>query len=383
MTRLAALLPWLIAGCSSGPRPSALPPGAATGREDDSTHLARLYAELQDDIVTSYERDEPPDPTTAMVDARIGTARIGAGPADIYIAGDLARAASRWPLDVEPAVRTDVRSKHLGIQIAADQTAAWMSDELSWRLEVCGRIAVIPLRITALYAHDGDRWVPVVEHLSYGFAPPPRDTPMARAIATEVSSDDLEAALAGLVDRGLLRTPRDPAALAQDAAAVVLGPDVGDEWQGAQTIAARIPPGKLEQRRVGLVGRAPGAPTVAYWVGTYLADVPARPGTAAATVRMRVSFVFEKRAFTRDGAAADPKICFAGARTRDDGAECRWTLVQGHVSQPISDDELAREVFGGALTSTAPLALDCTGGAATGPAGAPRPVLPPPGGQNP
>jgi hypothetical protein len=383
VTRLAAMLPWLIAGCSSGVKPSVLPPGTTTGREDDSAHLARLYTELQDDILSSYERDEPANPDTAMVDARIGTARIGAGPGDIYIAGDLARAPRRWPLEVESAMRTDVRSKHLEIQIAADQTAAWMSDELSWRIEICGRTAVVPLRITALYAHDGDRWVPVVEHLSYGFAPPPRNTPLASPIETEVSSGDLETALAGLVDRGLLRTPRDPAGLAQDAAALVLGPDIGDEWHGGQTVVARIPPGKLEARRVGLVGRSPGAPTVAYWVGTYLADVPARAG--AASVRMRVSFVFEKRAFTRDGAAGDPKVCFADrARSRADGSECRWTLVQSHMSQPISDDELARDVFGGALTSSAPLALDCIGGAAaTGPAGAPRPVLPPPGGQIP
>ena len=36
---------------------------------------------------------------------------------------------------------------------------------------MCGRTAVIPLRITTLYAHDGDRWVPVFEHLSFGRTP--------------------------------------------------------------------------------------------------------------------------------------------------------------------------------------------------------------------
>ena len=50
-----------------------------------------------------------------------------------------------------------MRSKHLDIHLSADRkvTAAWMADDVSWRITQCGRTATIPLRITALYAHDG------------------------------------------------------------------------------------------------------------------------------------------------------------------------------------------------------------------------------------
>jgi hypothetical protein len=366
---------WLVAGCPSpASKPSVLPADTGTMRNDDAARLARLFSELQDDVLTSYERDEPPDLDSTMIDPRVGTARIGAGPDDVYIARDLARAPSRWPLDVDRATRTEVRSKHLAIQIAADQSAAWSSDELSWRIEMCGRTAVIPLRITALYAHDGDRWVPVFEHLSYGFAPNPASAAMAKPMQPVVASADLGSALAGVVDRGLLRTPHEPAALAQDASALVIGPDVADEWQGEQVLAARIPSGKLEERRIGTVGRGPRAPTIAYWVGNYLADIPAVAGVAAGKIRMRATFVFEKRPVMRDGTPADPKICIAGPSPRDPG-ECVWSLVQTHMSQPITDDQLTQQVFGTARLTSKPLALDCSEGTVPiAPAAAPRPA---------
>jgi hypothetical protein len=336
--------------------------------DDEATRRARLFVELQDDILTSYDRDEPPDLDTGMIDPKIGTARIGAGPGDVYIAGDLARAPSRWPLDVDRATRTEVRSKLLSIHIAADQSAAWASDELSWRIEMCGRTAVIPLRLTALYAHDGDRWVPVFEHLSFGWPPTPLDAPLPKAIKTEVVSGDLRDELSGVLGRGLLRVPHDASVVAQDPGAFVLGPDAGDEWHGAAVLDARLPAGKLEDRRVGTVGRNTAKATIAYWVGNYIADIPARPGFAAGKVRMRVTHVFEKRrAAPREGKPGDARSCASAS------SDCRWTLVQSHMSQPISDDELTNLVFGTSLVSAKPLALDCSeGGRVRAPAAAPR-----------
>jgi hypothetical protein len=242
-----------------------------------------------------------------------------------------------------------VRSKKLEIQIAADFTAAWMADELSWRIEACGRTAVIPLRITAQYAHDGDRWVPVFEHLSFGRRPAPHDGPPTKAIKTEVVSGDLRDELSGVLGRGLFRAPHDPQVVSQDPSALVLGPDAGDEWHGPAVLAARLPAGKLEDRRVGTVGRTPGEATVAYWIGNYIADIPASSSAPAGKVRMRVTHVFEKRRFGKpDGKA---KVC---------GDDCRWVLVQTHMSQPITDDELTQQVFGTALVSPKPLQLDCS-----------------------
>jgi hypothetical protein len=373
---LAGALPWLVAGCSSAPARRTRTPQDPVLAEDEASRLAHILGELQDDVLTSYDRDEPPDLDSGMIDPRIGTARIGAGPGDVYIAGDLARAPSRWPLDVDRATRTEVRSKQLEIQLAGDRKAAWMSDEVSWRIEMCDRTAVIPLRITSLYAHDGDRWVPVFEHLSFGWAPAPLTAPLPKAIKTEVLSGDLRDELSGIVGRGLLRAQRDPSVVAQDPLALVLGPDAGDVWQGAHVLEARLPAGKLEDRRVGLVGRSPAEATVAYWVGNYIADIPARPGMAAGKVRMRVTHVFEKRhALARGPVVSEADSCAPSTdpRTKDKNADCRWVVVQSHMSQPITDDELTRLVFGTALISSKPLALDCSDGSrATAPEAAPR-----------
>ena len=363
--RLFVLLA-VIAGCRGPGKPAAAPTEPASAAEDPAMHLARLIAELQDDILTSYERDEPPEVDSGMIDAKIGAARIGAGPGDVYIAGDLKRAPSRWPLDIDRSTPTVVRSKRLDIHIAADQTAAWMADELSWRIEMCRRTAVIPLRITALYAHDGDRWVPVFEHLSFGFPPTPLpgDAPLPRAIKTEVVSGDLRDELSGVLARGLFRAPRDVQVIAQDASALVLGPDLADEWHGAQVLEARLPAGRLEDRRVGLVGRDPATATVAYWIGNYIADVPARPGAAAGKVRLRVTHVFEKRhSRPPDRPDAPPDSCAPPKdrdKDKDKNADCRWQLVQTHMSQPLSDDELTGQIFGTALVSSKPLQLDCS-----------------------
>jgi hypothetical protein len=382
-----------LAGCP-GPQTRA---NSAKDKQspDDDLRLARLYAELQDDIFSSYDRDEPPELSTGMIDPRIGVARIGAGPGDLYVAGDLAHAPSRWPLDIDRSTRTDVRSKHLEIQIAVDQSAAWMSDELSWRIEMCGRTAVIPLRITALYAQDGDRWGPVVEHLSFGFAPAVTGAPPSKAIKTEVASGDLRDELSGVLGRGLFHTPRDPSVAYQGPGALVLGPGIADEWHGPRVLEAQLPPGTLEDRRVGVIGRNPETATVAYWVGNYIASLPAYQGTPAGKLRMRVTHVFERRWFDAPGGPpARDKRCHLDDRELADrekrdavAAHCHWLLVQSHMSQPISDDDLTQQVFGTALLSPKPLKLDCSGGTlpsdpqldATAPGDAPRPASPPAG----
>jgi hypothetical protein len=364
--KLIVLLPWLVAGCPGAPSKPVVPPSDPAGSsEDEATRLAHLVRELQDDILTSYDRDEPPERDSGMIDRNVGTARIGAGPGDVYIAGDLARAPSRWPLDLDldRAKRAGVRSKRLEIQLAADQTAAWTSDELSWRIPMCHRTATIPLRITALYAHDGDRWVPVFEHLSFGWTPTPMDTPLPKAIKTAVLSGDLKDELSGVLWRGVFSKPHDALVAAQDPSALVLGPDVDNEWHAAHVLEALLPDGKLEDRRVGTVGRSPTSATVAYWVGNYIASIPERPGVPAGKVRMRVTHVFEKRRLvTRDSKGSDARSCAEDPVTKAQPPGCRWMLVQTHMSQPITDEELARRVFGSALLSPKPLALDCSDG---------------------
>lgn len=364
MRRLAVLVALVaLTGC---PAPPAKPPRTsadtgATSSDSEAERRARLVAELQDDILASYERDDPPDVETTMIDPRVGPMRIGAGPGDVLYGDDVKlRASSRWPLFVTPGTQTEVRSKRLDIHLSADErvAAAWTSDEVSWRIVLCGRTAAIPLRITALYARDGDRWVQVVEHLSFGRIPRPypelRGLRIKDAFVTpklaEYPRGEIGGPLSTLLS-GNVAMIRNVVALdpmrkaegdpTQPAPTFLLAPDPDSEWHGDDDVSrAQIVDGPIapEDRRVGTIG-----PTVAYWVGNFVYDLPARPGTPGGRVRLRGTFVFEKRAG-------------------------KWLVVQGHVSEPIDDiDELgeglAQRVFGSSLLSDKPLRLDCDDGA--------------------
>lgn len=379
MKRAAVALALVLAGCP-GRRvtqtevrdPSPL---------DERDERARRTAELEDQILTSYERDEPPDVETAMIDPRIGAVRIGVGPGDLLVGAELARAPSRWPLDVDPRTPTEARSKRLEIHLSQDGSAAWAFDEISWRILTCGRTAVIPLRMTALFAREGDRWISVFEHLSFGRLPAPaRDgTLRGAALRSSVASSDLVDDLSGVLARAQLGAKREPAAIANGPEAVIIGPDIYDEWHARDVLTSNLATLALraEDRLVGTVGPTPDDTTIAYWVGNFVASLPARPGAAAGKARVRGTFVFELRFTTK----VDAKLrlsygLYKSEPCRKDPASCgtpRWVLVQGHVSQSIDDGpapsgdrheivDLATLVFGTALINPKPLELTCDDG---------------------
>lgn len=347
--RRALLVAPLFAACGHSPaRPTTITDVTAPVSDTETERRQRMETELQDDILSSYERDELPDVDTDLVDPRVGPARIGVGPGDVLFGSEVReRASSRWPIRVDPSVKTAVRSKRLDIHLSADKavSAAWMSDELSWRLSFCGRTAVIPLRITALYAHDGDRWVQVLEHLSFGRTPTPSPDgalvgrPMTDALIDTSLSDELGgeivALFSGQADRMRPLVSLDPEHRAEDdpsqpAPSFLLAPDPDSEWHGdddltrLQLVDGRLV--KIQDRRVGVIGLSVAKATVAYEVANLVVDLHTHPGSPASQVLLRGTFVFEKR---------------------DD----KWLMVQGHVSQAIQDYALANRVFGTALES--------------------------------
>jgi hypothetical protein len=363
---------WLLvlAACPGpAPKPQIAFTDVAANAESDVERRQRLLAELTDDILSSYDRDDPPDVESSMFSRAVGPARIGVGPGDIYYSpssdpsNNLLHAPSRWPLRLDRDLRSEVRSKHLDIHLSADKqvSAAWMSDELSWRITVCGHTGVIPLRITALFARDGDRWVEAFEHLSFAQVPVPQvdpsgaplGKPIESAVASRRLNDELSEVLAPLLFHNTGRIAQivalDPAHVAEadptrPAPTFLLAPDPEGEWHGDQDVAsAQLVDSKLiksEDRRVGTIGATPDKATIAYWVGNFDADLPARPGTPpipAGKVRLRGTFVFEKRAG-------------------------RWLIVQGHMSEPVYDNALAGAVFGTVLASDLqrePLRVTC------------------------
>jgi hypothetical protein len=371
-----------LAGCPT-PKPPAAAPGVEPIAINERDLRSGMKAELEDEILTSYERDEPPDVETAMLDPRIGPARIGVGPGDVLIGARLASAPTRWPLDVDPRTKTEARSKRLEVHLAQDATAAWAFDEISWRIPMCGRTSTIPLRMTALFAREGDRWVQVFEHLSFGrLAAPALDGKLRGAeLKSAVASSDLVDELSGVLAQGLFRANRNTTVLSTGPEATIIGPDVNDEWHSADVLASGLYALALraEDRRVGLVGRSPGEATIAYWIGNFVATLPERPDLRipAGKARMRGTFVFERRRLVkvevekrkrpRSLEEAEGRSC-AGR-----GADCRWVLVQGHVSQPIDDGpdpsgvrhdivDLATLVYGTSLVSPKPLEVTCDDG---------------------
>ena len=352
--RRALLLVLVLAACprgNKGTKPLVEPPAAS---EAEASRRRRLIAELQDEILVSYERDELPEVETLLVDPAVGPARIGVGPGDVYLADEVGRlASSRWPLQIAPGTATTVRSKRLRIHLAHDRqvSAAWISDELSWRITLCNRTAVIPLRITALYAHDGDRWVQVFEHLSFGRMPQPtadgqlRGKAIPEAVVDRDISDSLSRALNALISAESTRVKLSvaPGSTNDDdpmkpAPTFILGPDPEGEWEGGDVTSIRLVDGKLmlDRPRVGTLGR-PDRATVAYWVGNLVADLRHHPGNPSSKVLLRGSFVFERR-------------------------DEQWVIVQGHISQPIDDIDLAQQIYGTALLSDKPLAVTCDDG---------------------
>jgi len=355
-----------LAGCPGNtPKPQP-PPDPTIGGDTEAQRRERLVAELQDEILGSYERDELPEVETTMIPRQVGPARINVGPGDVLFGDDVRRMAwSRWPLLLAPGTPTTVRSKRLEIHVSNDHqvSAAWMSDEISWRITLCNRTAVIPLRMTGLYAHDGDRWVQVFEHMSFGRIPEPtgqlRGAPLASPAEAcpappapaehcpifdhpkHEISDELTRLIQNLLSaqtekiKASVSSSRETEDPTQPSEAVIIAPDPEGEWHGQDFEAVRIIDGKVkfEERRVGVIGTSQKNATVAYWIGNFVADLRQPEGKA----RLRGTFVFEKR-------------------------KNKWTIVQAHISQPIDDVDLALRIYGTALISEKPVQITCDDG---------------------
>jgi hypothetical protein len=318
-----------LAGCPGPNGTGNGPPLSDLQGADDPLTRPELLRDLESEVLDGYDRDEPIDPQISVIASAVGAARIGVGPGDVWVGADVGLGTSRWPLTTDRTIQTSTASKKLELHMSEDRSAAWVNDELSWRLDACDRTATIPLRFTALYVRDGDRWSPVVEHLSYGRLPDAIDradfgAPITPAVADPQIATDVDATLAPLLaaDR--------PATMKLLADAFALGPDVTTELRGDEIAAAPLFVGALaiEQRRVGVVERSPGKIDVAYWIGTLIGTAPHGP------VRLRGTFVLERR-------------------------DREWKLASGHISLPFDDDTLAAVAFGGALLGLNPLRIGC------------------------
>lgn len=303
-----------------------------------------------------------------IIDTDDAVTLIGLGPDDVYL-GDQSEACTSAMASTAPEVvlqrrracgRTSDRlpfrigspclpdtdpdkpclgvlSKNLSARVSRDGTTAWVVNELSYRIPYRGRQAAMPLRYTAVFVRDVERWDLVQEHLSYPL--PTRLTGELAAAGQLATPAPMERhgtpALWELVHQHLAldkvgRARSKILAAARDATedrVLLLHNPSGERrgaelYTGANLVDAFGAGTQIEARDVRVFS-APGGRVA--WLAANL-DVATQYETKPALVRMRLTAVLE-----RDQAAA-------------------WQLMHAHVSVPIRKEQLAARVFGAGLT---------------------------------
>ncbi len=358
MTRRVAAwvaVAFAAAGCPGKKQagPVALPGDPDPGREGNLRGL--LTRELEIEVLEGYESPtfETEVPWSA-VSARVGGVHVGVGPDDLE--AGRGRTVDRWPLlpvDDIGGRLDEVRSKRLELHLSEDLSAAWIADEVSYRVPGClardgtYKTSVVPLRLTGLFVRDGERWVQVMEHLSYpqrvselvDGAEGLRGKKLRKALdprpAVRVPLDVVMRAVAAN-----LPEPQRAQWFAADRQALALWPDPEQELRGSAVIGAASLARSFDARAVTLetwrVGMSPdpgggvAEGSVAWVAGTLRVEVEREIDGKDAVIelRLRATFVLEHR--------EDPA---GGAR--------RWQIVQSHVSSPVDDEALVGTVRGG------------------------------------
>jgi ketosteroid isomerase-like protein len=256
---------------------------------------------------------------------------VGVSPRDVVM-GRTPRALSRdrrLYRDLGPTIL----SKNLDVHLSRDGSVGWIYDEISYRVPYMGRTASIPIRRTALYVRDLDRWLLVMEHESYalpvgeivdlaarGALEPPRRLDR-RYHRTEGPSSLLLRMIERLQEASdSYRRQR----VAADEEALLLLPHPEGEIYGAEvplsaSVAGLFGAGASVSLRDYRVFVSPSISSA--WIAANLAvttivrDEPVEIG-------LRATYVLENR------------------------DKWGWQVVQTHVSAPLLPAELSRLVFG-------------------------------------
>ena len=227
--------------------------------------------------------------------------------------------------------RPHILSKNLDVHLSEDGSVGWVYDEVSYRIEYMGREASVPIRSTALYVRDVERWVLVSEHLSYGVPMSDLVALVARGdfkagtiMKTENGpSEALSASLVGLVGRFVNGSSSDEVVF-DDEDTLILLPGPEQEFHGFESLDA---PALAE-----IFGTAS---TVAVQTFRVQLSLSKRVAWMVANLSVRSEFNGDEFEIPLRGS-------FVLERRRDKG----WGLVQAHVSAPLSEKELSARVFG-------------------------------------
>lgn len=220
-------------------------------------------------------------------------------------------------------------AKNLELHLSDDGSVGWVFDEISYRIDVEGRVASIPVRQTSVYVRDFDRWVLVLEHLSYPTGIEELRELAARdelAIPQKLDNRYRVAAaneLIAMVGKLHNRRPSSGAPPIADTDSLILMPDRDHELHGADaaqapSLATLFGPGTtvgLRQFRIGVAKNKQVA-----WMASNLVVRTVVNGDRV-EVGLRGSYLFVKHDDT-------------------------WRIVQMHLSAPITERDLERRIFG-------------------------------------
>lgn len=153
-----------LAACN-GQKPAPRAPLVDSAPVNEGDTSGRLVRELELEVLASYDREELDYvAAAAAVDPKVGLTVFGVGPDDVFVGTS---PDDRWPVTEVAGERVQIVSRRLELFLSIDQTVGWAFDEISLRLQVCGRTSSIPLRVAQVYVRDSERWTLVAEHAAY------------------------------------------------------------------------------------------------------------------------------------------------------------------------------------------------------------------------
>lgn len=340
--------PWLVVlviaiSCGGKPPPPDQRPrqGLVHSDDDPSANLARdleatllvSYSQLSLGNYDAYLDGVAQDVDLAIIGLSAGDTVTGPNPGGSWI--------ERKPYYKRAGAR--VFSKNLRVALSADKQVGWVSDEVSYRVPFLirlgdetevQRVASIPMRVTAAFVRNVDRWVMVMEHTSYGLPAgdivglarareirqPPR-LPAEGDIA-ERTADEIASVVEAFHRPGDDRSQ----AIAADDRVVLMLPDSSAEYRGEEVAAAPTVEDVLGGSRVEVLQTR----------------VSARIGrTAWMVANLRVMVGDES-----DRVSIPARGSYILEAQREEGL-WRWRIVQAHVSVPLDKSQLDDRVFGG------------------------------------
>ncbi len=225
----------------------------------------------------------------------------------------------------------DVRlhSKNLQMHLSDDGSAAWVADEISYRVPHRGKVAALALRYTAVLVRRSGRWEIMAEHLSYPLEmervtalAKSKELPRLRPLGEYVPANAkvVSKVVARLNQHGLARR-RD--ILSAALSSLVWLPPRSSEFRGRAIASA---PSVVEMfgeqakaERTGVVAYVTDSRTIA-WVAEHT-YVRATAPDAELLVPTRALYVLER-------------------------TESEWKVVQMHVSVPLTTELINELVFG-------------------------------------